>query len=212
VLSLFERILFVGAHVDDVELFAGGTIARFAENARVIAFSHHKGVRPSPPEEFQESMRILGVHPKRQVAHDLPACQDPPESFSNYHKWMYDELVRVGNVYQPTLVVTHQSTDTNQDHKFVHELVLRVFKRASSIICGEFWYNDFPPASRCLYVDVEGDCLLRKVEALNCYASQRVPGGRPYFNQERTVERARAHGERVHCEFAEAFEVIRLCL
>lgn len=208
---LFTRTLFVGAHADDVELFAGGTIARFADCSKVLTFSRHRGVKHSPPEEFEWSMRLLGISPKHSEVLDLPACQPPPASFADHHKVMYDRLVWYSGVYQPSMVVTHQSTDTNQDHRFVYELVLRVFKNRCSIICGEFPHNDLPKADRRMFIEITGDCLMRKIEALECYQSQRATN-RPYLYPDRMELVARLHGYNTRSEYAEAFEVVQLWL
>ena len=48
-MKLSKRLLFVGAHCDDVELFAGGLLARACEEGLevgVLVFSDHRGVLP----------------------------------------------------------------------------------------------------------------------------------------------------------------------
>lgn len=202
--GLFANPLFVGAHVDDVELFAGGTIHRFRENARVISFSRHKGVLPSPPSEFWSSLAELGVE-DRGEASDLPACQAGEVSFVHNRQFIHQVLIG----HEPSVAVTHQSTDTNQDHRAIYEEVLRVFKGKCPIICGAFFNNDTPFADRRMFVKIGREDLDAKIRAIQCYRSQRVCE-RPYFDEVRIEAEARYFGGMIGAEFAEAFEIIRI--
>jgi LmbE family N-acetylglucosaminyl deacetylase len=205
---LFDRVLVVGAHVDDAELFAGGTIARFASTTRIMVFSRHWGILPSPEEEFRRSCEVLGLECGHCISRDLPACQPAGASFHANRHGIYRELESLRNSYKPTLVITHQSTDTNQDHRQVHEEVLRVFRK-TSILCGTFLLNDLPSADRRFFVAVDSLHLQKKIDALSCYESQ-IREHRTYFDPALITCEARVYGEMVGEKYAEAFEVIRL--
>lgn len=203
---LFDRPLFIGAHVDDVELFSGATIHRFRKNAHVLAFSKHLGICLAPLHEFKDSMKELGV--SHIECQDFMACQNGIESFTYKRQEIANILLayyRLG----PSVVVTHQSTDTNQDHKAVHDEVLRVFKGQCPILCGTFSANDVPMADRRLFVEVSLENIHQKVRALNCYASQRR-GYRGYLSKDGVSAEAKFYGNKIGCEYAEAFEVIQL--
>jgi len=204
-IALFDSPLFVGAHVDDVELFAGGTLARFSEGARVTAFSSHKGIRPSPEQEFVESMRALGVSQDNCFAGNFPACQPGKESFAANRHLLYSTLAETECV---SVVITHQSTDYNQDHRQVYEEVVRVFGRRCSILGGCFPSNDIPAADRRFFVVLQEEHVAAKIEAVGCYDSQRAY--RPYFEPKVLRTQMEYWGSLIGCEYAECFEVIRL--
>jgi len=202
-----ERILFVGAHADDVELFAGGTMARFASQSSVICFSRHRGIYESPEEEFTASLTSLGILPVASILSDLEACGDRENSFSAHRQFIFDLLRCTDGV---SLVVTHQSTDTNQDHIALRDEVLRVFKGRVPVIGGSFYANDYPLAARTLLVSLAVEHVERKIEALRCYKSQQKEH-RGYFDPDRIWAEARYWGGFVQdAEFAEAFESERL--
>jgi len=205
-INLFSNPLFVGAHADDVEFFAGGTLSRFAATARVVVFSLHKGQRsPSPRKELEEAMHRLGVSANNLFSSYYPACMPPPDSFMNFR----EDLAKILCKCKPaSVVVTHQSTDTNQDHKMVHDEVKRVF-RDTPIICGRFGFNDLPPAERAFFVALTPEQARAKVEALEMYESQRMRHRR-YFDPAVLLTEMEFFGSLIGVDYAEAFEVVRL--
>lgn len=209
-IDLFSKPLFVGAHTDDIELFAGGTVARFAHLSFLVAFSQHagKGNYLSPTEEAFEAAKCLGLHKSQIVIGTLPACQKPPESFFDHRVWIADTLREALAFHSPSIVITHQSTDTNQDHKFVHDEVKRVFKNIP-IICGCFPANDIPAADRRLFVKLDYKQTRAKVEAVKAYESQRADH-RQYLSEGNILHQLRFFGSLIGTEYAEAFEVVRL--
>lgn len=205
---IFDRPLFVGAHVDDIELFAGALLAKTAMTARVLVFSHHESVIPSPHRELKMSMGVVDIGPARFAAYELPACNG---SFQERRDFIYMQLEAERTVFQPTCVITHQSNDTNQDHQQVFAEVLRVFKKKVSIIGGCFPHDDMLSSTKNLFVPCTAGNLAKKMSMLQCYKSQTAPN-RPYMYTEYWYAYMRAWGYECGAEFAEKFEVIQLIL
>lgn len=203
---IFERPLFVGAHVDDVELFAGATLCQVASRAMVVAFSKHEGVRPSPRAEHVRSFQdILKV--KNWEVGDLKAvCGE----FESKRELIAEQLRRARDSFRPTVVVTHQSSDTNQDHQAVYREVLRVFKYKASIICGTFPFNELPAVERRLIKEVKESEVKAKCAALACYKSQKA--GRPYFSKNFWTHFHGLWGGLIGVPYAEPFEVVSLIM
>jgi LmbE family N-acetylglucosaminyl deacetylase len=153
-------------------------------------------------------MSILGVPKTDLTVLDFPACQPGEDSFFFSSAEMYRQLDKVMHRCHPTVVVTHQSTDTNQDHKFIHDLVRRVVRRRASIICGSFYYNDIPIANRQLFVELDQFQVQAKVNAVQCYESQYL--GRQYLSPNAIHTQAKFYGLSAGCEYAEAFEILRM--
>src|SRR5690606_24282678 len=148
-MELPRRILFVGAHCDDVELFAGGLLAR-ACRARaevgILVFSDHRGVvdeqraaqaRAELAENLAWLERETGTRVADHSALWLPACRG---AFESERGAIYAELERLRERYD--LIVTHAPGDTNQDHQQVVTEARRVFKSHATVLGGEFPAND----------------------------------------------------------------------
>ncbi len=207
-MNLFDKPLFVGAHSDDIELFAGGTVARYHENCKLTVFSQHAGCTLSDWEEAVAAAKIMGVTRDQLTVGDLPACQPTPRSFADYRDQIFKDLAHLRDKWSPTVVITHQSSDTNQDHKQVHDEVKRVF-RNTPILGGCFPYNDLPAADRRLFVLLGREQVEAKVAAIRAYKSQLLPH-RSYMGEDVVRAQLRFYGTLVNSVFAEAFEIIRI--
>lgn len=207
-IELFSKPLFVAAHTDDIELFAGGTVARFSHLARMATFSQHAGCHISPTEEAFAAAGWMGIAKSQLYIGTLPACQPPPKSFFDMREEIAEVLRQIKEEWSPSIVITHQSTDTNQDHRLIHDEVKRVFKHVP-IICGRFASNDFPPATRQMFVVLTQEQVQAKIAALSAYRSQHL-GHRRYFDPDMIQAEAQFFGDMIGVAFAEAFEVIRL--
>src|SRR5690349_3484976 len=142
--TLAGRILFVGAHCDDIELFAGGLLARACFTGRrvgVLVFSDHRGVCDADTaararREFTENVAWLRSESRADVRDHsdrmLPACRGV---FQSERDVIYGAMEALRNDYD--LVVTHSPNDTNQDHRQVTEEAVRVFKAHASLLGGE---------------------------------------------------------------------------
>ncbi len=213
-MRLPDRVLFIGAHCDDVELIAGGLLARacFAgvPHVGVLVFSDHRGVvddtvARQSRDEFQANLRWLESESGRTIEDHteaiLPACRG---AFESERGQLYSVMERLRDRYD--LVVTHAPTDTNQDHRQVADEAARVFKAHATLLSGEFPNNDVGGFIPQVYIELSPRELDAKVLMVARYRSQRF-GGRPYLDE--TVVRALAtlRGSQVRAPAAEAFAV-----
>ena len=121
-----DCVLAIGAHPDDCEVLAGGTLARFAaDGARVVvahACSGSKGHHALGPEALaaqrrQEAVAAADVIGARSVSLAFP----DGELFDDYPtRRMFIELLRQ---HRPGLVLTHSSSDYHVDHVTTAHLV-----------------------------------------------------------------------------------------
>lgn len=215
-----ERVLFVGAHCDDIELFAGGLLAELClgglgagHRVGVLVFSDHRGVvddarAHAAREEMRANLALLGrlaaEGGRAPVDHTellLPACRG---AFEAERGAIYAALESLRDRYD--LVVTHAPTDSNQDHAQVAAEAMRVFKAHASLLGGEFPSNDLGDFRAQLFVPISPRALDAKVRMIGAYASQRF-GGRPYFDEGAIRGLARMRGGQIREEAAEAFAV-----
>jgi bacillithiol biosynthesis deacetylase BshB1 len=108
-------VLAFGAHPDDVELFAGGTLARLASRGRTTGIVDltrgELGTRGTPElraEEAREAARHLKLSIRESL--DLPdgSVVASPEARL--------ALVRALREYRPRIVLTHYWEDRHPDH------------------------------------------------------------------------------------------------
>lgn len=213
-MTLPERILFVGAHCDDIELFAGGLLARACFSSRrvgVLVFSDHRGVldletAARARAEFTENIAWLRGESSTDVRDHsdqmLPACRG---AFQSERGAIYAAMEALRNDYD--LVVTHAPTDTNQDHRQVAEEAARVFKAHASLLGGEFPNNDLGGFTPHVYVALSARELDAKVGMVGRYRSQDFDG-RPYLDAGMVQALARLRGSQIREVAAEAFAVV----
>jgi LmbE family N-acetylglucosaminyl deacetylase len=204
----------VGAHCDDIELVAGGLLARACfercERVGVLVFSDHRGVvgdavAAAAQDEFGRNLAWLSAESGHPITNHtealLPACRG---AFEAQRESLYVALERVRDDYD--LVVTHAPGDTNQDHRQVAQEAVRVFKAHATVLGGEFPNNDvgdFRPAVLVALTERELDAKVRMVLT---YQSQAF-GGRPYLDEATLRSLARVRGSQIREPAAEAFEV-----
>lgn len=212
-MKLPERILFVGAHCDDIELCAGGLLARacFAgSRVGVLIFSDHRGVvgeetARQARREFMDNVDWLRAESGNDV-HDhsgemLPACRG---AFEAERGRLYAALEALRDEYD--MVVTHAATDTNQDHRQVAAEATRVFKAHATLLAGEFPNNDVGGFTPQVYVALSAREIEAKARMVEHYRSQDF-GGRPYVDADVVRALARLRGSQIREAAAEAFAI-----
>ncbi len=212
-MKLPERILFVGAHCDDIELCAGGLLARacFAgSHVGVLVFSDHRGVLDEKTaeqarREFTDNVAWLraesGTEVRDHSGEMLPACRG---AFEAERARIYAALETLRDAYD--VVVTHAATDTNQDHRQVATEAIRVFKAHATLLAGEFPNNDVGGFTPQVYVALSPREVEAKARMVESYRSQDF-GGRPYVDADVIRALARLRGSQIREAAAEAFAV-----
>jgi len=195
-------ILAVGAHPDDIELGAGGTIYKAVQaGSRVIALYMTKGGKTTDSnvrmQESTKAMKILGVN--YFFFENFPDTEIP-NSFEAINR-----LEHYATEHKPDIILTHSVNDTHQDHRTVGWLAMAAFRNVPKILAFEtprVRPANFLPA---YFVNITG-CVDKKFEALRCHASQKE---KRYLAYESTVNLASFRGSQVGVEAAEAYEVVK---
>lgn len=212
-MNLPARVLFVGAHCDDIELLAGGLLARLCRaraDVGVLVFSDHRGVvsdleAAQAYREFQGNLAWLRSETGAEITDHssglLPACQGAFEAERGH---IYQTLEQLRERYD--LVITHPLSDSNQDHHQVAMEARRVFKAHGSLLGGEFPNNDLGEAPAQVFIELSAWELEAKVRMVSSYQSQKF-GGRPYLDPSVIRALARLRGSQIRAEAAEGFSV-----
>ncbi len=201
-------ILVLAPHTDDGEFGCGGTIARYAEGgARVVyvAFSAaEQSVSLNLPRdilrtEVRNATATLGIRDDDCLVLDFEVRR-----FPEFRQQILDKMIDLGHLYNPDMVFLPSSNDTHQDHHTIAQEGFRAFKRTTMLGYEVPWNNlDF---RTCCFVDINKNCLDKKIRALKMYKSQQ---DRIYSNTEFIRSLAVTRGVQISKRYAEVFEVVR---
>lgn len=208
-----SRVLFVGAHADDVELFAGGLLAKLARTGsalKTLTFSSHRGVTDHVAAAKEHRANIASLGPTASCTLlDLGACTTGATGFQAKRGLVYAEIDNAVRTFDPDLVVTHLPSDTNQDHQQVADEVNRACKGLTSIVYGEYPLNDLGTFQPQMFVELTRDDVDRKIQLIRGYESQYAPH-RKYFDPDVWFGLAKVRGAQIGVDYAEAFQVGRM--
>lgn len=222
------RLLVVAAHPDDEVLGCGGTLARaIASGAHVRVLFLGEGISARFPVgqydslEFREqsarrkkgaerALASLGVHETRFG--ERLCCQFDQVPIIALAKEIESEIDR----FRPTLLLTHNPSEVNIDHRLTYEAVEIACRPtrphtpreiyAFEIVCSGSWTFDsaFKPN---VFVDVSR-FWKAKLDAWHCYDGESRPF--PFPRSDLGLEtQARYRGMAGGLEMAEAFRLLR---
>jgi len=205
---MFERILVLSPHTDDGELGCGGSIARFVEEGKEVFYVALSSCEKSVPEGYPEDILRTEVKKATEAlgikGSNLLLYEYEVREFPRLRQEILDTLIEVRGEVQPDVIFTPSSYDTHQDHKVTREETLRAFKECTILGYEQPWNNiTFDTTA---FVLLEERHLRKKIEALNCYESQRC---RAYLDDDFIHSLARTRGVQINAGYAEVFEVIR---
>lgn len=209
------KILAVGAHLDDIEIACGGTLAKAIQNGHDVktlimsksGYTNKDGevqrTDESAVKEGTEALNILGV--KNIEILDFETKDIP------FHSSVVNAIDVCINDYHPDIIFTHHPFDTHQAHVGVSNATIAAARRKNTI----FFYEPISPSGRSyvafrpqLYVPIE-DTIGLKLDALRAHKTEYHK-----FGKEDWIEGVNARcgfrGYEMGRRYAEAFEVLRL--
>jgi LmbE family N-acetylglucosaminyl deacetylase len=197
------RVLAFGAHPDDLEVGAGGLLARLsAEGAEVtLAIVSIPTLTEQRKEEARAAADVIDAN--LVVIYEDKPCR--VEDIAMH------ELVRrfdniVGDV-RPDLVITHSANDLHWDHGLVNRATVSALRRTPCDLLAYLSSPEMNAQSRSLgncFADIS-QYVEAKVAAIACHKSQL-----PKLDLESSRDLARAMGRISGYEFAECYEVLRV--
>jgi len=199
-----KRVLFLGAHPDDIELGCGALIHHIRTMSDVTCVTLSQNQK-NPDlrhvvEEQQKSLRILGVPPSgiRYGPFETRVFPQARQEILEYFLSLRAEL-------QPEIIFVHSDKDVHQDHLTMTEEALRAFRGITllgfDVVRSS--YGFFPH----FLVEVDEIDVRAKIEALAQYATYR---DKYYFNSELTRSIMIRHGALAESAFAEGFDILRI--
>jgi len=224
-----SKVLFIGAHPDDVELGCGGTIYKLCKkgyDVRVIFLAEGTSCRYDKCDietdevkkqiEFRtkcaiKSLNHLGVN--SYEFYDLPCGRLDSEPLIDINKIIENEI----NEFKPDSIYTHSNTDTNKDHRIIFEST-RIATRPGSktfvddvylyeVLSSTEWNFDesFNPN---IFMELSEIDLNKKIESINMYITEVSLW--PYPRSDEGIETlAKYRGMQIGTPYAESFKLFR---
>ena len=192
-------VLAIGAHPDDIEIGAGGTLLTLAEarpglRARYVVLTgteeRHSEARAAAAAFLPEADLTIELHHLPEGR--LPAVWDRVK----------DILEEVASMCAPDLILAPSCIDAHQDHRTIGEVVPTVFRNQLSLSYEiPKWDGDLGHPS--LYLPLTADLAHRKVELLHkCFPSQ---ASRDWWDDEVFLGLARLRGMECRAAYSEGF-------
>jgi len=199
-----EKLLFIGAHPDDIEIGAGALLAHVAGQADVMCLTlsdnQKNPLLRNVVEEHYQSMAVLGVPREKVVVQTFET-----RNFTRDRQQILESLFELNQVYRPAMVFTHSQADMHQDHGVVTMETLRAF-RGTTVLGFDVLRSShgfFPH----FLVEVSEQDVRRKIEALSMY---RTYADKYYFDAEVTRSALIRHGALAELPYAEGFDILRI--
>lgn len=206
-----KEVLVLAPHTDDGELGLGGTITKLIDegaNVTYIAFSTAEESVPKgfPKDilktEVRNATAVLGIKPENLIIYNYQV-----RKLNYVRQEILEDLITIRKERHFDLVFIPSPHDIHQDHSTIAQEGVRAFKN-TTILGYELIWNNLTFNTQC-FVELNEENVRKKILSLKEYHSQ---GKRNYLSDEFVYSLAKARGVQIGCEYAEAFEVIRLFL
>jgi LmbE family N-acetylglucosaminyl deacetylase len=192
-------LLAIGAHPDDIEIGAGGTLLTLAESQPGLEVRYL--VLTGTAERQLEARRAAAAFlPGASLTVDLREL--PEGRFPAIWAEVKEVLEQTAQACSPDIVLAPGSQDAHQDHRTIAEIVPTVF-RDQLCLAYEIpkWDGDLSRPS--VYLPLTPEIARRKVELLHkSFPSQR---SRDWWDDEVFLGLARLRGMECRANYAESF-------
>lgn len=202
------RVLAIGAHSDDIEIGAGGTLLSWiADGVKLEIDWCVAGA--STAERAAEARASAADFLTGAERADIHLAEFRDGYMLAERAAVKDWMESLKKLPNPDVVLVHQSGDAHQDHRFLSELAWNTF-RDHLILEFEIpkWDGDMGRPN--VFVPLAETVLARKIELLNKhFLTQR---SRAWFDDETFRGLARIRGVECRERYAEAFYARKIIL
>jgi len=201
-----KRVLFLGAHPDDIELGCGALLHHIVKSTDAEVLCVTLSDNQKNPDlkkvkhEHLNAMKVLGVSENNVVLGPFAT-----RVFPDLRQDILEYFLKLRKEFKPDLIFTHSKQDVHQDHNTMTDEGLRAFRGITvlgfDVVRSS--YGFFPN----FLVEVTEEDVNKKIEALAQYDTYQ---DRYYFNAELTRSIMVRHGALAERPFAEGFDILRI--
>ena len=208
------KILAIGAHLDDIELACGGTLAKAVKNGHEVkvlimsksGYTNKDGKvqrsNDTAVKEGLDALHALGIEDIEILdfpTKDIPFCSD-----------VVNAIDIVISDYNPDVIFTHHPFDTHQAHEGVAKATIAAARRKNTV----YFYEPIAPSGRSyvsfkpqMYVGID-ETIDLKIDALKKHKSEYQKfGGEDWIIGVKS--RCGFRGYEIGKKYAESFEILR---
>jgi len=199
-----RKVLFVGAHPDDIELGCGALLSQISSDSNILCVTlsdNQKNPKlKNLVQEHYDSMSILGIERESIVLRSFET-----RNFPRDRQQILEYLYELNRDYDPDIVFVHSRSDIHQDHTVVTEEALRAFRGKTVLGFNVLRssYNFFPH----FLVEVSKENVEKKISALQAYKTYR---DKYYFDAEIIRSLMVQYGMMAERSYAEGFDILRI--
>lgn len=206
-----KKILVVVAHHDDEVLGCGGTLYKEKQNGSDIKLIVISEGRDTQLQDCEKSSNVLGIN----KVHNMLVEWNKLDSIPLADITSYIENIIVN--FKPNILITHDNTDLNKEHKLVYEAVMVATrpinppypsKVIAMPVLSSKEYNYDEKFKENMFIELDEKCIEKKQKALMLYKSE-VQN----FPNPRSVDGIRVEamyvGKKINTRYAEEFRIIR---
>lgn len=199
-----KRVLFLGAHPDDIEIGCGALIHHIARLSNVLCVTLSDNQKnpelKNVVDEHYRSMAVLGV--SRESAIFGPFIT---RVFPEARQDILEYFLKLRTDFHPDIIFVHSMQDVHQDHNTMTQEGLRAFRGITVlgfdvVRSSHGFFPDF-------LVEVTEEDVTAKVQALAQYQTY---ADKYYFSNELTRSIMVRHGALAEIPFAEGFDILRI--
>ena len=207
-----KNILVIGAHFDDAELGAGGSMRKWSDEGKKV----YKLTLTDNETNFEQYNLMVDYHKTKnesalasEVLGVVEIADFSPEKCNQlvYSTELMQKIEKIIYDLQIDTVVIHSSEDANQDHIEASKICVTAARHCDNILF--FKSNGYLSETGFLpnyFVDISKYIELKK-KALEVYSSANNRQGRLFDS---CIERNHFYGYSVGVEYAEPFKVLRM--
>ena len=199
-----KKVLFIGAHPDDIELGAGAFIHNILPICDVtcvtLSDNQKNPLLQNVLSEHYKSMEVLGV-PRENVIVEKFETRLMPE----HRQEILEYFLKLRKEIQPDIIFTHTEKDIHQDHNAMTQEALRAYRGITvlgfDVVRSSHGF--FPN----FFVEVNEDDVNAKLNALMQYKTYQ---DKYYFESNLLRATMVRHGALAEKPFAEGFDILRM--
>lgn len=207
------KILAVGAHLDDIELACGGTLAKAIKaghEVKVIIMSKSGYTNSDGKTMRRDDIAVQeGLNALSTLGIADIEILDFPTKDIEYNSTVIGSIDTRIESYDPDVIFTHHPFDTHQAHVGVSKSTISAARRRNTI----FFYEPITPSGRSyvafkpqVYVDIS-ETMQQKLDSLVKHVTEYKKFGEEWIEGVRC--RCGFRGYEMGVKYAEAFEVLR---
>jgi LmbE family N-acetylglucosaminyl deacetylase len=199
-----NRVLFLGAHPDDIELGCGALIHHIAPICDVLCVTlsdnQKNPLLKNVVDEHTKSMAILGISKEKALF-----GQFTTRIFPDARQEILEYFLQLRRDFRPDIIFVHSQHDIHQDHNTMTDEALRAYRGITVlgfdvVRSSHGFFPDF-------LVEVGEEDVIAKIKALSQYETY---SDKYYFDSELTRSIMVRHGALAEIPYAEGFDILRI--